>query len=703
MDLAVVLRPRSIAVVGASPRTFVGRVALENCRSLGFDGRLHPVNPKYAEIAGVEAAPSLGELGASPDVVLIQLATERVFDTAMAAVEAGARAVVVPGGGFTDSGYAAMDLQADLRRLATEREIAVVGPNCMGFVDLVTGAAPYIGTVPPHIRRGRVGIVAQSGAIVEAFINNGGRVPISTIVSCGAEAGTGLADYLRFFADDPETDAVLAFVEGFGDPAGFLAAARRLATLDKPLAVCKVGRSAIAQAGIAAHSGKLAGSARVAAAALRQVGAILCADLDELTTVGELFGAGRTKLGRRAHVVTNSGGEANLLADLADSIGVKLPPMSQAGIDRLKARWPQFHVANPMDPWGTDDYQVIYPEALETSAAEPGDLLVMSIDQQTTCGSFEQQLGRDLAAYLSAAARTTGKTPIYLSPSSQDPPPGLADYCHAARIPLLRGAWSALDAIEKVVRRTEWPGEGLSAEAEPIPLPELDAAIARGELQLDEDSSLTAAERYGIPVPRRAIVGDVEAAVDAAGEIGFPVVVKAVGPGIAHKSELGLVKVGLGTPERVREAAASVLARAHEHGLEGQLLVAEMISGEIELIAGFQRDAQFGPTVLVGLGGIWTEYLDEVAVRIGRISRDEARRMLDETIVGRMLRTARGGVIPEEGVLDAICGLAALGVDHPEVAAFDLNPVIVGRRQTLAVDGLVILGSAGGDGPGADT
>ncbi len=691
MDLTPVLRPRSVAVVGATPRTFIGRVALENCRRLGFTGRLLPVNPKYADVAAVAAVPSLEALDEAPDVVLVQLATERVFDTAVQAVEAGARAIVVPGGGFTDSGYVATELAEGLRTLATERGVAVVGPNCMGFVDLVTGAAPYIGTVPPHVRRGRVGIVAQSGAIVEAFVNNGGRVPISTIVSCGAEAGTGLADYVRFFADDPETDAVLAFVEGFGDPPGFLDAARALAEADKPLAVCKVGRSAIAQEGIQAHSGKLAGSARVAAAALRQVGAILCADLDELTTVGELLGAGRTRVGRRAHIVTNSGGEANLLADLAEDLGIQLPPMSEAGVARLRERWPQFHVANPMDPWGTDDYQVIYPEALETAAAEDGDILMVSIDQQTTCGSFELQLGRDLAAYLGAAARRSGKTPIYLSPSSQDPAPELSAFCHAESIPLLRGAWTALDAIGKIAGRTEWPGEGLAPDAGPLAIPELDEAIARGASQLDEDASLQAAARYGIPVPRRAIVEDPDAAVRAADALGYPVVVKAVGPRIAHKSEQGLVRVGLGTADRVREAASSILARLGTLGHEGRLLVAEMLEGEIELIAGFQRDPQFGPVVLVGLGGIWTEYLDEVAVRVGRIDRDEARRMLDETVVGRMLRTARGGAIPEEGVLDAICGLAAFGVDHPRVAAIDLNPILVGRERTIAVDGLVIL------------
>ncbi len=687
MDLQPILRPRSIAVVGASPRSFVGRVALENSRALGFQGQLFPVNPKYPEVGGLTAYPSLAALPEAPDVVLVQLATERILEAVREGVEVGARSFVIPGAGYTDSGPAALELGRELRTLAQERGIAVIGTNCMGFVDLVSGAAPYIGTVPMHVRRGRVGVVAQSGAIVEAFINNGGRVPLSTIISCGSEAGTGLAEYLEFFAADERTDAVLAFVEGFGDPAGFLAAARRLAELGKPLAVCKVGRSKIGQAGIQAHSGKLAGNARVARAALRQVGAILCADLDELTTVGEIVGAGRTSFGRRAHVVTNSGGEANLLADIAEEVGIELPPMSDSGVARLQERWPTFHVANPMDPWGTDDYHVIYPAAIEAAADEPGDLLVVSLDQQTTCGSYELQLGRDLAAYLAGAAARSHKTPVFLSPSSQDPSPELLNFTLAERIPLLRGAWTALDALAKVARRSEWAGDGIVAAGTPIEVPELAAGGP-----LDEDAALAVVERYGVPVPRRAPAGSVEEAVVVAGRMGYPVVLKGIGPTVAHKSELGLVKVGLGSAEAVRNAAAEILASAAQHGVEVGLLVSEMVRAEVELIAGFRRDEQFGPAVLVGLGGIWAEYLDQVAVRIGRIGRDEARRMLDDTIVGRMLRTARGGALPEEGIVDVICGLAALGCDHQEIAEIDVNPVLVGRDRTVAVDALIVRG-----------
>jgi acyl-CoA synthetase (NDP forming) len=685
MDLQPILRPRSIAVVGASPRSFVGRVALENSRALGYQGRLFPVNPKYPEIGGLQAFPSLSALPEPPDVVLVQLATDRILGAVREGAAVGARSFVIPGAGYTDSGPAALELAGELRGLAEERGIAVIGTNCMGFVDLVSGAAPYIGTVPMHVRRGRVGVVAQSGAIVEAFINNGGRVPLSTIVSCGSEAGTGLAEYVDFFAADDRTDAVLAFVEGFGDPEGFLAAADRLAGAGKRLAVCKVGRSEIGQAGIAAHSGKLAGNARVAAAALRQAGAILCADLDELTTVGEIFGSGRTSFGRRAHVVTNSGGEANLLADIAEQVGIELPPMSRRGVDRLQQRWATFHVANPMDPWGTDDYQVIYPAALETAADEAGDLLVVSLDQQTTCGSYELQLGRDLAAYLASAAARTGKTPVFLSPSSQDPSPELLNYCLAERIPLLRGAWTALDALAKVARRAEWAGSGIVEAGEKIDIPEM--ATAR---LLDEDAALAVVERYGVPVTRRARASSADDAVAVAERIGYPVVVKGIAPTVAHKSELGFVKVGLGSAEKVREAASDILAAAGRLGLDIDLLVSEMIGAEVELIAGFHRDKQFGPAVLVGLGGIWAEYLDQVAVRIGRVGRDEARRMLDDTIVGGMLRTARGGTLPEEGIIDVICGIVALGCDHPEISEIDVNPVLVARDRTVAVDALIV-------------
>lgn len=287
----------------------------------------------------------------------MQVGTARVLNAVTDAVCAGVRNFVIPGGGFTDSGDDAALLADGLRKLRSEAGIQVVGPNCMGVVDLVTGAAPYIGTVPAQIRRGTVGVVVQSGAVAELFVNAGGRVALSTVVSCGTEATTAMADYLGFFADDPETKSVIAFVEGFSEPHEFLAAARRLAEAGKPLAVAFVGRSATAQTGVTAHSGQLAPSARVTAAALRQAGAVIADDLDELLAFGEIFSCERLPRGNRLQVVTNSGGEGNLLADLAEDAGLVLPSLSAGAVDTLAARWPRFRARNPLDPWGPDDYE----------------------------------------------------------------------------------------------------------------------------------------------------------------------------------------------------------------------------------------------------------------------------------------------------------------------------------------------------------
>ena len=719
-DVARLLRPGSVAVVGASPRTFVGGIALRNLRALGFAGTVTPVNPRRPEIDGVPAAGSMAELDHTPDVALLLVGADRVLHAAREAVDCGVRGLVVPGAGHTDSGAAADTVIRGLRALAADTGVVVAGPNCMGYVDMVTGAAPYVGTVPAQVRAGRIGVVAQSGAVVEAVINAGGRVPLSTAVSSGTEAVTDLADYLRFFAADEHTHAVLAFVEAVADPTAFLAAAEALAAAGKPLAICKVGRSAVAQAGVTAHSGKLAGSHRVAMAAMRQAGAIVCDDLDELLVTGELLAVGRPP-GERLHIVANSGGEANLLADLTDDTGLRLPPLRSEAVAALRARWPRFTPGNPLDPWGVDDYRAVYPEALRIAAAEPGDVLVVSLDAQTTCGDAEQRLALDLAGWLAdaahaaaaaappapggcgsgqrgpqahpdgPAAEATAKLCVFLSPASHDPPPALARLCAERGIALLRGARPALTAIARTAR---WapvspaPPADVTATAAPAPSPAIDLCPILHSA-LDEDAALNVVAAYGIDVPRRERVADAGAAVVAAERIGFPVVVKCLIPGVTHKTELGLVATGLVDAQAVRAAALHLLARAQDRGMGAELLVAEHVPADLELVAGYRRDPQFGPTVVVGLGGVWAEHLDDVAVRVGRVTAAEAEALLDETVAGRLLRHPRGAALPLGVVAHAVAALSALGCDHPRIAAAECNPLRVSRDRVVAVDALV--------------
>lgn len=681
VSIAATLRPRSIAIVGASPRSFAGQVVQRNCADHRFGGLIVPVNGKYPEVAGVPTVPSLLELDAAPDAVVALVGTTRVQAIAEEAAATGAGAVIVPGGGFTDSGGAATDLAASLATLSDVTGISVVGPNCMGVVDVVTGAMPYIGTVPGDVRRGGVAAVAQSGAVIEALVSCGGRVPFSTLVSSGAEAVTTTGDYLRFFASDPETDAVLVFIEGFVDAPDVLAAAREVAEAGKTVAACFVGRSAKARDGILAHSGKLAPSARVTAAALQQAGVVLAADLDELITIGEILGTGHRVRGPRTHIVTNSGGEANLLSDLAEDAGLELPDLTGAASEALAERWPAFHTANPLDPWGVDDYPTVYPVAIEAIAREASDVVAVSQDQQATAGEYEKQLGLDLARYLADAVSGRDVLPVLLSPTSQDPDPRLTAFCRQHDIALLRGARGALRAIGALAHRTP-------------PTPVVDRAPARiaavtDTTQLTEDVALQILNGCGVLTPRQERVVTPAEAVSAAARMGGPVVIKAVADGLLHKSDLGLVVTDVVGADAVRLAAGEVLCAASAAGLAVELLVVEQISGSLDVVVGYKRDPQFGPTTIVGLGGVWAEVLDSVSVHVGALDIEGAHRLLSSSQVGQMMAHARGGALDLGAVARALVAVSDLGIAHPEVVAVDVNPIIVSRDRAVAVDAVI--------------
>ena len=277
-----------------------------------------------------------------------------------AAAAAGVPAVIIPGGGVVEGGEAAAAMQLDVARIAREHGIALVGPNCMGVVDLTANSATYIGDVSPYQPRGGVAGIAQSGSVTDAFIHAGSRVGFSRIVSCGSEVVLDICDYLAYCLDDPETHSVILFVEGFKRPERFLALADRALEIGKPIMVLKVGRSEQAQAAAVAHSGSLAGEARVTDAALDAAGVIRCHDLDELLETAELV-EGTRRTGRgvgrgRTGVVTVSTGEASLIADLVPRTGVDLPPIPASARDAILAELPTMgYVGNPLDPWGAAD------------------------------------------------------------------------------------------------------------------------------------------------------------------------------------------------------------------------------------------------------------------------------------------------------------------------------------------------------------
>ena len=714
IDLQPLFAPRSIAVVGASPRSWIAETVRDNLRVTESSTRCHFVNPRYQELHGQPCYPSIADVPERPDIVLVALNPLRAAPVTEEAARAGVPAVVIPGGGVVEGGAAAAAMQAEVAAIAREHGLALVGPNCMGVWDLTTNSSAYIGDVSPHLPRGGVAGIAQSGSVTDAFVHSGARVGFSRIISCGSEVAIDLCDYLAYCLDDPETTSVILFVEGFRRPERFLALADRALELGKPIMAVKVGRSDQAQVATIAHSGSLAGEARVTEAALDAVGVIRCRDLDELLETAELVeGMRRTgrSVGRgRAGVVTVSTGEASLIADMAPETGIDLPPVPDVARDAILASLPTMgYVGNPLDPWGAADPATGYGACFEALAASDAyDVLVLVHDFPYRSLPSEVATANEVTRQLIRA--TSGRPnilPAYVSLTSGEPPPEtkrLLDE-EGAGAPLLRGASEAFTAIASTARwlrrrdarlaagpiRSDW--RSLADDRTPFSLDRSPARAALGSTRgWPEADSLETLGEAGFPVtPFRRARTSTDAAA-AAAALGLPVAIKLDAEGIGHKSDIRGVRLGLADDGAVRRAADELLALPLPTGAKRiGVLVQPMAGPGVELILGARRDPSFGPVVLLGLGGILAEALDDVAIRLAPVRAQEVRSALAGLRGSALLDGVRGGhAVNVDVVVDVVVRLGQFILDRPDIVEIDLNPVIAGVYELTIVDALIV-------------
>ncbi|HZC33087.1 MAG TPA: acetate--CoA ligase family protein [Candidatus Bathyarchaeia archaeon] len=716
IDLRPLFAPASIAVVGASARGGIARTVRDNLRVIGSATRCHFVNPRYDELDGQPCYPSIEALPERPDIVLVAVNPLRAAGIVADAAAAGVPAVIVPGGGVVEGGDAAARMQRDVREIALRSGIALLGPNCMGIVDLTTNSATYIGDVNPWLPRGGVMGIAQSGSVTDAFLHSGNRIGFSRVVGCGSEVVLDTCDFLAYAIDDPETDAVILFLEGFRRPERFLALADRALEIGKPIMVVKVGASHQAQAAAIAHSGSMAGEERATDAALAAAGVIRCGDLDELLETAELVaGCHRTgrRVGRgRTGVVTVSTGEASLIADHAPRTGVDLPDVPDSARAALLADLPTLgYIGNPLDPWGATDPATAYGVAFEAFAAS-GAYDVLALVHDFPYRSLPSEVETALTVtepLLAATAARPGILPVIVSLTSGEPTAEVLDRARAAGgVPVLRGAIEAFTAIASVA---SWEArEEIRVAGEP-PRPGWRALAADRTLSGHDPTAPPAASDGGdhagtampeleslawlaaaglpiVPVERAATPDEAVASADA---IGYPVVVKTDAVGLAHKSDVGAVRVGLRDGGQVRAAATELLNMKLPDGATHRgLLVAPHLEGT-ELIVGARRDPSFGPLVLVGVGGIFAEVLDDVAIRLAPVSADDAGAMLDQLRGRRLLGAHRGRPgIDRAAVVDVIVRIGLAICATPEVVEIDVNPLISAPGRTAAADGLVV-------------
>ncbi|HEY5693258.1 MAG TPA: GNAT family N-acetyltransferase [Gaiellaceae bacterium] len=668
-------QPRSVAVVGASKRRgSIGGELFRNVLTGDFTGSVYPVNRNGDAVAGVHGYSAVGEISEQVDLAVICLPGELVLDAADEALAAGVRALVVISAGFAETGGEGIARQEQLLALVRAHGARLLGPNCLG----IASSSVHLNATfaPRSFPTGKIGFSSQSGALGLALLERAeaSGLGVTSFVSIGNKADVSSNDLLEWWEDDEATELVVLYLESFGNPRAFARIARRLARR-KPILALKGGttRAGIRAAG--SHTAALAGSDAAAGALFAHAGVIRARTLDELIDVASLLSAQPVPRGRRVAVVTNAGGLGILAADACEAFDLELPPPSEETRTALAAVMPaEGSVANPIDMLGganADSFEQALPPVLADPAFDAAIVLFVP-----TVGTDEEAVG----AAISRAAATAGDKPVLCAfLSAKGAPVSLQSVAH---VPSFAYPEAAAKALSRAVERGEW----LRRPAGTTPELECDRdeakavvreALTTGGGWLDADQTRRLLEAYGVPLVPERLVPDAEAAVEAAGELGYPVVLKTAAPGV-HKTEEGGVILDLGDEEAVRAAAKQI---------GGPLLVQPFVRGGAELLTGAMQDPVFGPLVAFGPGGVLAELIGEAQFRLAPLTDHDAQELVRAGKAGRLIAGFRGApAADEDALVDLLLRLSLLADDLPEVAELDLNPVLALPDGCFAVD-----------------
>jgi len=697
--LRIFFHPRGIAVIGASENpTKLSHGVLRNLVTHGYGGPVYPVNPRSGAMLGLRVYTSVAEVPDPVDLAVIVLSADRTVEAVEACGRRGIQAAVLIASGFGELGAGGRERETQLREIARQYDMRFIGPNCVGVVDTYAPIdTTFIRTMPVQ---GTIGFVSHSGAVCGGTMDWASAVGVgfSRILSLGNQADVDVADALDSLAADPHTRVVAAYVESLPDGRRFVEAARRL-TPYKPLVVLKAGRTPSGTRAVASHTGALAGADRAFLAACRRAGAIPVEDLEELVDAAIALAYRQPPLGPQMAILTNAGGPAAVGADALDRQGLRLAELSEETRAKLREACPPgTMVGNPVDMLGGPQ-PGHYKAAMEVLLAAPevDGVMVVFVPQAI-------MPPHDVAVAVARAAEDVDK-PVVCCISGGGGIRAAARALHAHDVPhYLTPARAALGlgALQQYgyirAKPPLEPGIVAGADRERA-LALLDKAQASVEFSpgsaeqrvLDLQAGAEVLAVYGLQAPCSGLTSKAEDAAALAGRLGYPVALKRVAPGIVHKADVGGVVLGLADAKSVKAAFAEIVG-AGEQGF-----IQRMAPRGLEVIVGAQRDEQFGPLVMFGLGGAYVEVLRDVAFRLAPLSEAEAREMVAETAAGRLLAGVRGRPPGDvEAVIDALLQVGQLMADLPQVAEIDLNPLIVGQvgEGAWAVDVRVVLASA---------
>jgi acetyltransferase len=707
------LRPRSVAVVGASPNpSFVSGI-FKNLLRYGYPGRVVAVNPRYDRVLEAPCYPSLADVPEPPDLVVVGVA-HRLVGSVLAQCEArrvGAVEIVTSGFAEMADGEGARR-QAELAAWAGRTGIPVGGPNCLGLMNAPLGLVA-LPTVFEALVPGAVGAVLQSGMMAPSVLvplqQRG--IGLTVAVTTGNEADLDTADYLQDLAEDGETRVIACFTEQFKTPERFVAACELAARRRKPIVMLKIGRSEAGRRAALAHTGSLVGSDGVVDVVLRKLGVTRVRSVDELLEAVAVFHAGRLPRGPGVAPVIVSGGAVGLLSDLAPECGVTFPPLPDDTAKRLRELVPEFgNVGNPLDITGQGVYQTEILEGALDALAEAGpvDVVVYGrgfparLDRQAPVGRILERAVEKHPDVLFLVLSLIGG---HLHPSPVADVPVAEPITRLDGIPFLQGSEPGLKAIAALVRYAGFQRAREAAAGQGPPRRRVAPDVTERARGLVSGGKLTEREAkavlalYGIPTPRERAAATVEAALAAADEIGYPVALKVESPDIAHKTEAGAVVLDVRDARGLAEGFARVLAGARRAAPAAELrgvLVQEMVGKGTEVLVGMHRDPQFGPVLAVGLGGILVETLGDVQLLLPPVTEADARAALERLRGYPVLRGVRGAPPADlAALLDVIARFSELCLDLGDrVREIDVNPLIVleAGQGARAVDCVIVPG-----------
>ncbi len=683
-----VFSPRSIAVIGASRRRdSIGFALLHNLVANEYNGAIYPVHPEARVIHSLKCYPTVAAIPDPVDLAVVMVPRQKVQGVVEECVASGVRGLVVITAGFSETGEEGAERERLLRETVRKAGIRMIGPNCMGVINTAGEVSLNATFAPTPARPGSIGFVSQSGALGVAILNVAQDLGIglTQFASMGNKADVSGNDLLEHWEDDPATRVIAMYLESFGNPRRFVEIAKRV-TRKKPILIVKSGRTAEGARAASSHTGAIAGTDVTVSAFLDQCGVLRANTIEELFDVARALDRCPLPEGFRVGIVTNAGGPAIMATDACVNLGLQMAELSEPTRAGLRAFLPpEASTANPVDMIASATAES-YEHCLAAVLDDPGVDMALVINVTPLLSN-----PIDILEAVGRVARARVK-PVLAVMMATD------DFYEAAKVktdlpPVYRFPESAVRAMFLLARYAAW----VRRPAEP-PIPEFETddrgveeILSRvSEGYLDTADAFRVLELYGIAVAAWRVVPDREAALKAAAEIGYPVVVKAIAPDLVHKSEAGAVRVDLRDEEELAAAldamASSVAAAGHR--IEG-FLVQQMARGGHEVIFGIATDPRFGPILMFGLGGKYVEVVQDVRFGVPPLGASEADDMIRGIRGFRLLEGVRGEPGADLDLLrEILLRLAQLARRHPRVQELDLNPFLAGpsRETAVAVD-----------------